>query len=342
MKISKIIVLALTGAVLVFPLAAAAVTAKASTAMREEVRGEAFTDPSYRFTMPEEWIKKPVTYEEFAKEANVAVTLEQDVYHLVLPLLQKYIQEHPGVKIAVQEGTCGISAGALARKAVDIGGFCCPPGKEDRLPGLKYHTLGIVAKAFFVNPGNPVSGISTKQLRDIFSGKTYRWSDAIFADGRTGPDWKIRTIGRFHCQARPGHWRLLFKDSEQFSPRLHEVGSIPDMIAEVAKRKDAIGWEVLGMAEEYESLGKVKPLRIDGHLPTDVAALATGKYPFYRTYNITTWEGKGVENAGAKRLVEYLMKEAERIDSKYGFVPASRLHKAGWKFKDDELIGEPR
>jgi hypothetical protein len=35
------------------------------------------------------------------------------------------------------------------------------------------------------------------------------------------------------------------------------------------------------------------------------------------------------------------MKEADNLGPGLGFVPATKLRKAGWKFKEDELIGEP-
>jgi ABC-type phosphate transport system substrate-binding protein len=73
---------------------------------------------------------------------------------------------------------------------------------------------------------------------------------------------------------------------------------MPDMIAQVSSNKGAIGWEVLGMVEHYRNIGKVKPLRINGYSPTDVDAIAAKKYPFYRTYNITTWEGKAWRTLG--------------------------------------------
>ena len=157
-----------------------------------------------------------------------------------------------------------------------------------------------------------------------------------------GPNRTIYAIGRLHCQIRPGHWRQLLDTDKEFSPRLHEVGSIPDMIAGVASSRNAIGWEVLTMAEKYRDMGAVKPLRIDGFLPSDSGALASLKYPFYRTYSLSTWAGKNVENKQADRLVEYMKKEFEKLNAdKYGFVSQSRLRKAGWKFKGDELIGEP-
>jgi phosphate transport system substrate-binding protein len=307
------------------------------------LRGETFTDPSRQFPMPGDWIDKRIVYEREAEraDADLAIVMDQDIYYTLLPIIRKFGKDN-NLKIFVKEGTCGIAAGMLEKKSVDMGGFCCPPGAEDRLPGLHFHTMGIVATAFFVHPDNPVDNISSSQLRDIYRGKVVRWSEIKTASGVPGPNWTIKAIARLHCQKRPGHWRQLLETDKEFSPRLHEVGSIPDMIAQVASSRDAIGWEVLTMLDKYRSLGTVKPLRIDGFLPSDSAALADLRYPFYRTYSLSTWVGKQVENKHADQLVEYLKKEFEKLNAdKFGFVSQARLRKAGWKFKGDELIGEP-
>jgi ABC-type phosphate transport system substrate-binding protein len=303
--------------------------------LEKSLRGETFTDSSKTFPMPEEWIKKTIKYEKDAENADISIVMDQDIYHTLLPLIQKYGRDN-NLKIKVKEGTCGITAGMLAAKTVDIGGFCCPASKEDRLPGLRFHTLGIVGKAFFIHPSNPVESITSIQLREIYRGRIYRWSEV------NGPNWTIKAIGRLHCQARPGHWRQLLDKDKEFSPRLNEVGSIPDMISQVVFNKEAIGWEVLTMVEHYRTLGRVKILKIDGYGPNDSKALSSLKYPFYRTYNITTWEGKGVENARAGKLAEHLIKEFEKLDpNRVGFVSQSHLRKKGWRFKGDELVGEP-
>jgi len=122
-----------------------------------------------------------------------------------------------------------------------------------------------------------------------------------------------------------------------------EVGSIPDMLYKVSRSREAVGWEVLSMVEKYNMEKKLKLLRINGYAPHDYKALAVLKYPFYRVYNITTWDGPGVENAKAIKLVEYLIKEMENLDpARFGFASPGLLKKAGWKFKDTELIGSPK
>lgn len=65
------------------------------------------------------------------------------------------------------------------------------------------------------------------------------------------------------------------------------------------------------------------------------------RYPVYRVFSFTTWEGKNIEKAHPKNMGKYIMQEAERLDSKFSFVPSSELRKAGWKFRDTELVGEP-
>jgi phosphate transport system substrate-binding protein len=312
-----------------------------SVQARDPLTGPSFTDPSEVFKMPPDWVKKPIKYEDWAEGSDLAVTLEQDVYHMILPLIRQF-EKKKGIRIAVKEGTCGISAGMLSRKTVDIGGYCCPGGKEDRLPGLKFHTLAIVAEAFFVHPENSVDDLSISEIRSIFQGKIQLWSELQTREGNPGPSWAIKPVGRFHCPLRPGHWRLLLDKEDLYSSGLYEVGSMPDMIASVAANKGAIGWETLGMIRHYRNIGKVTPLRINGHLPSDTAALAEKRYPFYRAYNLTLWEGENIGNPRAKELVEYLVKAVEEIDpAGFGIVPASKLRKAGWKFRDGELVGEP-
>lgn len=313
----------------------------ALAAEADRLRGDPFSDPAATFPMPADWMLKPIKYEAWSGKADLTVTLEQDVYQILLPLIRAYGKEK-GITIAVQEGTCGISAGALSRRAVDIGGFCCPPGREDRLPGLRFHTLGIVAKAILVHPENPLSNLSLQQAREIFGGKVSRWSEVKMPGGKTGSERPIRAVARFHCPTRPGHWRLLLDNEDLFSLRINEVRTISDMVSQVAGSPDAIGWEVMGMAEQYRNLGRVKALMIDGFAPTDIQALVTGKYPIYRTYNITTWEGQGIASGHAAGLVAYLNKEVVKIEPRYGFAPAARLREAGWRFSGDELIGEPR
>ncbi len=180
-----------------------------------------------------------------------------------------------------------------------------------------------------------MKNITEKQARELFSGKILNWSEL------GGPDMPVTPIARLHCKARPGHWRLILDNEDQFSTSLFEVGTIPDMVQSVASRKDAVGhlasWTIHGYADKW----KVKALKVNGINPEDKKALESGSYPFYRVYSITTWSTKENHNRHAQGLVRHLMESVSKLDRKFSIVPASRLRQSGWKFAGDELVGEP-
>jgi phosphate transport system substrate-binding protein len=305
-----------------------------------ELSGKAFSDPTVTQEMPESWVAEPIKHDPSAGKADVVINLNRQVYQALHPLVLQFEKEN-GIKVAVTKGTCGISAGTMRKKRADIVMLCCPPGKIDRLPGVEFHTVGIMSLALLVHPENPVEDVTSEQAREIFQGEISRWSGVSDAQGRPGKNTPIQVIARRHCKKRPGHWKLLLGESDLFTPKVQEVGAIPDMIQLIVGNPSAIGFEVMQMVREYEEKGPLKPLRIDGFSPEDAEHLVSGEYPFYRTYSFTTWRGKEVENPHARRLVEYILANVDNVSASYGIVTVSQLKNAGWKFEGNELVGEP-
>lgn len=308
----------------------------------DDLKGDAFSDPSYVLEMPDEWIKQNVKYESWAKNADIAITLDQHLYPALSPMINKYAEDK-GLKISINEGTCGISAGLLYRKSVDMAGFCCPPAKTDRFPGIIYHTVGIGALAILVHPDNAVDNITFKQAQQIYQGKISRWSDLSGEGKKMVSDLPIRPVARLHCKTRPGHWRLLLADEDLFGMQTKTVGSIEDVMITVYDHPGTIGGtETLYMAHHrYPQKRKLKPLLIDGFSPEDTSHLISGNYPLYFTYNITTWAGEENSNPHAQKLIDYILNHSDQIEAAFGIVHATVLKKAGWRFKGNELTGEP-
>jgi len=303
--------------------------------------GWAFTDPSEQAPVPKGWEDHPIQYDKQDADADIVMSLDQHLYPMLLPIISDYAKEHH-LKVIVKEGTCGISNGKLFSKEIDVGGFCCPPGRLDRLPGLSFHTLGIAALAIMVNPGNPVENLTSDEVRKMYKGELVRWVDVHDPGAKKEDGLPIQPVTRLHCKLRPGGWRLILPSENLFSPNIHDVSSIPDMIAELARNKKAIGYEVAWNAlYHYRDKGKVKIISVDGISPFNDDALLQGRYPFYRTYNITTWTGKRSANPKADALVKYLREHINSMDKQYGIVPWPALKKAGWRFQGDELIGVP-
>lgn len=297
--------------------------------------GPSFTDNKHIVTMPAAWGKKPIRYEEWARGAEIAVSLDQQLYPAFAQRLKDFASKK-GINLAVTEGTCGVSAGMMSRKSVDIGAFCCPPGFSDRLPDMKFITMGIAAISLITHASNPVSNVTADQARRVFNGDIYRWSELEGANGNHKP---IQTVGRLHCKTRPGHWRLLLDNEDLFGANLQEVGAIPDMLSRVASVKRAIGFETMWMVKHYGYEGKVRALTIDGVGADNYEKILAGKYPMYRTYNIAVWTKKELGNKLAPEVITFLRQLVEKEGASFGIIPASHLRKAGWKFDGEELIG---
>jgi phosphate transport system substrate-binding protein len=303
-------------------------------------RGVVFSDPTHTEAMSEQWLKQPIHYQKLPENIDLSITLDQQLYPALMPLIKEFAGKHQ-LRIAVSEGTCGISAGALLDKNVDIGGFCCPAGETDRLPGLKYHTLGIASIALIAHPSNSTVDISAEQLRKIFRGQIGSWEKTEGNSNNTSGLSRIQPIARLHCKTRPGHWRLILDNEDDFSPTLDEVATIPDMISHVIREQGTIGYETLWMTKRYAKIGNVKLLKINGHSPKDKQAILDRLYPFYRTFNMSSWTHPDLHKSSATALINYIQDNFERVDKKYEFISAKQLRASGWRFNDEELIGEP-
>ena len=304
-------------------------------------RGPAFTDPDDLLQLlPPDWENQPVQHTSQDKGADLVVVLDQQSYPLLVTSIDSYAQEH-NMKIFVHKGTCGISQGRLLRKEADIGGYCCPAGRLDRLPGLRFHTTGITPVVFITHQDNPVDSIREEEARAIFGGAINRWGEVEDDRSRPIDQLRIQPVARLHCKVRPGHWRLLLDNEDLFGTSIQEVSAIPDVFSRVAKDKHAIGYAALSIVDHYREQYPVKILKVDGHAPSDMNYLLKAKYPLYRTYSLTSWEGPGITNTAAEELIEYLMLEIEKQYRLMQIIPASQLKQAGWRFNDDELIGEP-
>lgn len=297
-----------------------------------------FSDPAVVTEMPGDWQARPLA--RVPADADLSVILDQQIYPALLPFLQDFARrEH--LRIAVESGTCGIASGALTRKEIDIGGYCCPPERGDRLPGLRFHTIGITAIAVITHPANPVGNLTLDETRKLFGGQISAWRDLTGGDKPRAPfDEPVFVASRLHCKSRPGHWRLLLDNGDLFAPQAQDVGSIPDMVRTTSVFRGAIGYETNWHVALHASKAPVKIATIDGADPRDPEAVATLRYPLYEAMTLTTWEGTAA-NPVADRLVAFLLSQAGAVGEAYGLVPAERLRRAGWKFNGDELIGEP-
>jgi len=314
----------------------------AQAGVPDALAGHAFSDPNSVADVAPGFRSRPVQYDKNAGKVDVAISLGQQTYPALHKIVEKIAGEL-GITVSIQQGSCGATAKKLLKKSVDIGTYCCPPAVTDRLPGLAFHTIAIAPIALTTNSANPINNVSLAEARKIFEGDYVMWSEVPGfhdASGQLSGE-RIQAVVRLHCKKRPGHWRLLLDNQDMFGPRVESVATITDMVRQVSTHKNAIGYEVPFMLKMHRDSGQLKLLSIDGHSPDDLYKLLKGEYPLYRVYSMTTWGDAKNKNEKAAKLLAAVRDYVERNGAQYDFVPASQLRLAGWKFKGDELIGEP-
>ncbi|MBF0428224.1 MAG: hypothetical protein HQL94_04820 [Magnetococcales bacterium] len=220
-----------------------------------------------------------------------------------------------------------------------MAGFCCSPAPFDRLPGIVFHTIGIVPTVFITHPGNPITNVSFGEVQKIYSGEIREWKELADPQAKT-LQGTIRPVARLHCETRPGHWRDILDNKNLFLQQTHFVSSIPDMVDAIAANPNGFGWVSRWVVEDAANKGRVKWLKLNGVDADDVQAVASGKYPYFKVMDMTTWEGTPA-NPKANQLIDSLLNHFDSVQQKAFIVHATQLRQNGWLFEGNELIGKP-
>ncbi len=162
--------------------------------------------------------------------------------------------------------------------------------------------IGYDAFVFIVNANNPVSDITTDQIRGIYSGRITNWSEL---GGKNMP------IAAMHRNEGSGSQTALEK-------LMGDTPIVPDY---TTLNGSPIGFSfryyVTGMLAE----GGVKMLAIDGVEP-DIANIANGTYPV--TSGIYAIYRKGETNENVYKAVDFMLSpEGQKIVEESGYVPVN-------------------
>lgn len=292
----------------------------------------AFADPDDTSEMPQEWLSKPIVH-NYDESFDLFAILSFQLFDIWEPWIKQFA-EKKGVQVHVHNGDDGTSAGHLRRKDADIACFCGSPNKTDRLPGVEFHTIGVVPVVFYVNIDSHIDKLSLNEAMKIFHGEIVNWVEL------GGDELNIVPVARNHCKKRRGRWRPL-NNMDELSPATITVGAIEDALEYVAATPGSISYEILTRIDPYVKQGRVRVLDLEGMNPYDLNFLSKGLYPLYRAYTFTTWSGENTRNPTAEEVVKMLVKSTEDKAGEIFFVSATELRKSGWKFRGDELVGEP-
>lgn len=249
------------------------------------------------------------------------------IVNLALAWAERYQAEHPDVRISVTGGGSGTGIASLINGTVDIANASRQIKEEEiaeaESNGVKSveHIIARDAIAVIVNPENPVSQLTLKQISDIYSGKIKNWSDVGGED---------RPIVRLSRETNSGtHVYFLetvlrlgnSEDKTLFSTDTLLLPSSEGIIVEVRQNPNAIGYDGLGYVPEDLKMIAIAEKEGGAYVLPSIATVNDKTYPIARDlYMYTDGEPTGI----VKEYLDWILSaEAQEIVAELGFVPAS-------------------
>ena len=183
---------------------------------------------------------------------------------------------------------------------------------------LTYTPIGREAFVFFVNPKNPIDGMTLEQIRGVYSGKITRWSDLgvrglgkILAFQRSEGSGSQTALERFVMGDTP----LMPAKKETV---MGGMGGIVEQVSSYKNHRNAIGYSFrfycTGLMRDFD----VKLLEIEGVAPT-VENIENGTYPLASYFYAVT---RSDADENTLRLLDWILSpQGQKLVEKSGYTP---------------------
>lgn len=240
----------------------------------------------------------------------------------VLPIVQKaadqYMATHPGADIQISGGGSGVGIQAIGTKMVDIGMSSrdVTSAEKAKYPAFVITTVAQDGIAVVVNPANEIPYITLDQIRNIYLGKTTKWTEITGANV-PGTNNQIVVIGRDSASGTRAFFdeHLLAKKTP--TAKALEKNSNGAVLQTVAQTPGSIGYVSIGFVS-----GDVKALPVwynaDKIVAPTLDNVKTRSYPVSRDlYVITNGNPSGL----AGDFISYILSaDGQKIVADEGYV----------------------
>jgi phosphate transport system substrate-binding protein len=222
-------------------------------------------------------------------------------------LAEQYNKKNAGRQVEVQGGGSTAGLQAVTNGLADIG-TCSRALKADEAEQFTPTLIARDGVAIVVNPANPLNGLTTEQLRGLFSGRIRNWREV---GGKDGP---VRPITREEGSGTRESFVNLVMGKERISPGAltqESNGAVKELV-----RGDpaAVGYMSLGLVGK-----ELKAVSVDGAEPTAGNVLA-GTYKVARPFLFVT---RGPVRPEAQAFIDFVLSpEGQKILETEGLVRA--------------------
>ncbi len=251
-----------------------------------------------------------------AKDGTLTIQGSTTVGPVAGAFAETFTEKYPDLKITVKKTGSGDGAAALVDGRCHIATmsrfmkpkeFTAAVNEGGWLPVA--HIVAMDGVCIVVHPSNPVTELTSEQIRGIYTGETTNWKDL------GGPDMPIVVISRDTSSGTYETFSELIMEKAKMAPGVEYVNSNPQAHARVSTTTGAIGYVGLGFNDD-----KVKALKVDGIEPT-ARTIAKGVYPVARPLYMFTAGYPKLGSVVHEFVTFHLTEEGHDIVLEKGFVP---------------------
>ena len=253
----------------------------------------------------------------WAEETKLQIEGSTTVGPIADAFTEAFKKMHKNLSITVKKTGSGDGAAALVDGRCDIAAMSRFMKEKEFKKAVDNgvmpvaHAIAMDGVCLVVHPSNPVSGLSTEQVRQIYTGRITNWKSV------GGADMPIVAISRDTSSGTYETFHNLVMNKEKMAGSVEYVNSNPQSHARVKTTAGAVGYVGLGFVDN-----DVKALKVDGVMPTR-KTIASGVYPVSRPLFLFT---NGYPELGS--MVHafcsfHLSEQGQDILEQKGFVPVT-------------------
>ena len=187
---------------------------------------------------------------------------------------------------------------------------------EENKTTFEYTPIGTEAFVFFVHKDNPITNITTEQIKDIYSGKITNWRDV------GGKNEKIAAFQRNEGSGSQSMLKRFMGDMPIMDAPTEMVNDlmagIIEQVADYKSKTNSIGFSFRYYVEGIIKNPDIKMISIDGIAPTS-ENIRNGSYPVLTPIYAVTY--KENQNSNVDKLLEWILSdEGQYIINETGYV----------------------
>ena len=170
---------------------------------------------------------------------------------------------------------------------------------------FEYTPIGADGFVFFVHKDNPISNLTSEQIRSIYAGEITNWKEV------GGKNKEIAAFQRNEGSGSQSQLERFMGDKPIMEAPTEMVtdymsGIVEKVTADYKSRSNAIGFSFRYYVEEIIQNPDIKLLSVDGVAPT-VENIRNGTYPLAGTLYAVTYEGN--ENENVQKLLDWILSD---------------------------------